>query len=60
MIMIVNYLTDAIYGIVAYIIAIFIFNLIFERLTKLSKNENDDSKKENKADKNDSSALFED
>ena len=60
MIMIVNYLTDAIYGIVAYIIAIFIFNLLFERLTKLSKNENDDSKKENKADKNDSSALFED
>ena len=60
MIMIVNYLTDAIYGIVAYIIAIFIFNLIFERITKLSKNENDDSKKENKADKNDSSALFED
>lgn len=60
MIMIVNYLTDAIYGVVAYIIAIFIFNLLFERLTKSNKNNGVDNEKENKADEDDSSALFED
>ena len=57
MIIIVNYLTDAVYGVVAYIIAIFIFNLLFEKLTK--GNGSSDSK-ENKADEKTSSALFED
>lgn len=56
MIMIVNYLTDAIYGIVAYVIAIFIFNLLYDKLTKA-----DISKKSSKkADGDGPSALFED
>lgn len=60
MIMIVNYLTDAVYGIVAYIIAIFIFNLLYEKLTKVSEKADENDKKENKADDTSSSALFED
>ena len=67
MIMIVNYLTDAVYGLVAYVIAILIFNLLFEKLTKetdynkKSNNKNNkNGKKENKADEENSSALFED
>ncbi|MBO7302633.1 MAG: hypothetical protein J6U68_00425 [Clostridia bacterium] len=34
LIVIVNYLTDAVYGAVVYVIAIFMFNLLFEKLTK--------------------------
>ena len=61
MIMIVNYLTDAVYGLVAYVIAILIFNLLFEKLTKeTSSNKKSNNKKENKADEETSSALFED
>ena len=37
LIIIVNYLTDAVYGAVFYVIAIFIFNLLFEALTKNKK-----------------------
>ena len=66
MIMIVNYMTDAVYGFVAYVIAIFIFNLLFEKLSKTtaldntqSKNNNKNNNK-NKADEEHSSALFED
>lgn len=66
MIMVVNYLTDAVYGIVAYVIAILIFNLLFDKLTSNKNSDNfddknkDKSKKENKTDENKSSALFED
>lgn len=63
MIMIINYVTDAAYGFAAYILAILIFNLLFEKLTKTNvKDEKDKSMKEdkNKADKENSSALFED
>ena len=68
MIMIVNYMTDAVYGFVAYVIAIFIFNLLFEKLSKKtaldntqSKNNNkNNNKNKNKADEEHSSALFED
>ena len=56
MIIIINYITDAAYGFAAYILAILIFNLLFEKLTKEDNANND----KNKADKNDSSALFED
>ena len=58
MIIAVNYLTDAIYGIVAYIVAIFIFNLLYDKLTKTTDKENE--KEKNKADEKNSSALFED
>lgn len=54
MIMIVNYLTDAIYGAVAYIIAILVFNLLFEKIAIKS------DEKKNKTDDNSQSALFED
>lgn len=57
MIMIVNYLSDAIYGLVAYVIAIFIFNWLFDKLTKSSDNSTENK---NKADDESSSALFED
>ena len=60
---IIGYITDAIYGIVAYLIAIFIFNLLFEKLTKGSKNGDNtvaDNEQKNKTDENNSSALFED
>ena len=56
MIMIVNYLTDAIYGVVAYVIAIFIFNLLYDRLTKADPTK----KSSKKADGDGPSALFED
>ena len=55
MIIAVNYLTDAIYGLVAYVIAIFIFNWLFEKLTNTS---NSTAKNKNKADDESSSALF--
>ena len=58
MIIIVNYLTDIVYGIAAYIIAILIFNILFDMLTKQPKNSSNE--KENKADEEHSSALFED
>ena len=58
MIIITDFLTDIIYGIVAYIIAIFIFNLLYDKLTKSENSSSSD--KENKADEKDSSALFED
>jgi uncharacterized membrane protein len=57
MIIAVNYLTDAIYGLVAYVIAIFIFNWLFEKLTNTS---NSTAKNKNKADDESSSALFDD
>ena len=67
MIMIVNYLTDAVYGLVAYVVAIIIFNLLFEKLTKSSNSDNYDNSNnsinknnKNKADEKNSSALFED
>ena len=53
MVMIVGYLTDIIYGVVAYIIAIFIFNLLYDFFTRFF------SQKNKKAEENDSSALFE-
>ena len=37
LIIIINYLTDAVYGVVVYIIAIFVFNLLFDALTKNKK-----------------------
>ena len=55
---ITDYLSDLIFGFAAYMIFIFIFNLLYDKLTKSSKKNN--SKKENKADENNSSALFED
>ena len=55
MVIITDYISDIIFGIVAYIIAIFIFNLLYDKLTKTI-----DRSKENKADEKDSSALFED
>lgn len=58
MLIITDYLSDLIFGFAAYIIFIFIFNLLYDKLTKPSKKNN--SKKENKADENNSSALFED
>lgn len=57
---ITDYLSDFIFGFAAYIIFIFIFNLLYDKLTKPSKESNDKNKKENKADENNSSALFED
>ena len=42
LIIIVNYLTDAIYGAVVYVIAILIFNLTFEILTKPEKKKEAD------------------
>ena len=61
MIIIINYLTDAVYGFVAYIIAIILFNFIYERLIKSDKvNKENTSEDKNKADENNSSALFED
>ena len=54
MIMIVNYLTDAVYGAVAYIIAILVFNVLYDRTTK-TKPEN-----ENKTDEEAPPALFND
>ena len=53
MVMIVGYLTDIIYGVVAYIIAIFIFNLLYDFFTRFF------SQKNKKAEENNSSALFE-
>ena len=58
MLIITDYLSDLIFGFAAYMIFIFIFNLLYDKLTKPSKKNN--SKKENKADENNSSALFED
>ena len=58
MLIITDYLSDLIFGFTAYMIFIFIFNLLYDKLTKPSKKNN--SKKENKADENNSSALFED
>lgn len=58
MVIIIDYLSDIIFGIVAYIIAIVIFNLLYDKLTKTGKS--DEPTKENKADEDDSSALFED
>lgn len=58
MLIITDYLSDLIFGFAAYIVFIFIFNLLYDKLTKPSKKNN--SKKENKADENNSSALFED
>lgn len=55
---ITDYASDFIFGFAAYMIFIFIFNLLYDKLTKPSKKNN--SKKENKADENNSSALFED
>ena len=61
---ITDYASDFIFGFAAYMIFIFIFNFLFEMMTKAtkkckdSKDKND--KKENKADENNSSALFED
>lgn len=61
MIIIINYLTDAVYGFVAYIIAIILFNFIYERLIKSDKvNKENAPENKNKADENNSSALFED
>lgn len=61
MIIIINYLTDAVYGFVAYIIAIILFNFIYERLIKSDKiNKENAPEDKNKADENNSSALFED
>lgn len=53
LVMIVSYLTDIIYGIVSYIIAIFIFNLLYDFFIRFF------SQKNNKAEENNSSALFE-
>lgn len=58
MIMIVNYVADAAYGFAAYILAILIFNLLFEKLTKSDAMDKKHNK--NKADEDNSSALFED
>lgn len=58
MIMIVNYVADAAYGFAAYILAILIFNLLFEKLTKSDATDKKHNK--NKADEDNSSALFED
>ena len=58
MLIITDYISDLIFGFAAYIIFIFIFNLLYDKLTKPSKKNN--IKKENKADENNSSALFED
>lgn len=61
MIIIINYLTDAVYGFVAYIIAIILFNFIYEGLIKSDKvNKENAPEDKNKADENNSSALFED
>lgn len=57
---ITDYLSDLIFGFAAYIIFIFIFNLLYDKLTKPSKENDDKNKKENKADEKNSSALFED
>ena len=56
LIMIVNYLTDIIYGIVAYAVAILIFNILYD-LTKKWASCNNEKIKTNE---NNSSALFED
>lgn len=45
MIIIVSYLSDAIYGLAAYIIAILIFNLLYERLTKSAPAGNGNTRK---------------
>lgn len=58
MVIVIDYLSDIIFGAVAYIIAIFIFNLLYDKLTKAD--QSDVAEKENKADESDSSALFED
>ena len=58
MIMIVNYVADAAYGFAAYILAILIFNLLFEKLTKAD--DKDKKHNKNKADGDNPSALFED
>ena len=55
MIITVNYLADAIYGFSAYIIAILIFNVFFEKIIKKSSSD-----KKSKADEESSSALFKD
>lgn len=54
LIIIVNYLSDAVYGLAAYFIAILIFNFLFEKIVQKGK------QKENKTDENSSSALFKD
>ena len=54
MIMTVNYLADAIYGFAAYVIAIIVFNLLFEKLARESKK----SEEKNKEDEEISSSLF--
>lgn len=56
LIMIVNYLTDIIYGIVAYAVAILIFNILYDLTKKWASCDNE----KNKTNENNSSALFED
>ena len=51
----VNYLADAVYGFSAYVIAILIFNFLFEKIIKKDKSSN-----KNKTDEESSSALFKD
>lgn len=51
----VNYLADAVYGFSAYVIAILIFNFLFEKIIKKDKSSN-----KNKTDEKSSSALFKD
>ena len=71
LIMIVNYLADIIYGVVAYLVAILVFNILYDLAKKFAydtgtdnNNKNGKGKKADKAEKNkandDSSALFED
>ena len=58
LIMIVYYLSDVIYGIAAYLIAILVFNILYDMIKKWAV-LSPESKK-NKANEKDSSALFED
>ena len=58
LIMIVYYLSDVIYGIAAYLIAILVFNILYDMIKKWAV-LTPESKK-NKANEKDSSALFED
>ena len=51
----VNYLADAVYGFSAYVIAILIFNFLFEKIIKKSSSD-----KKSKTDEESSSALFKD
>lgn len=69
LIMIVNYLADIIYGVVAYLVAILVFNILFDLTKKWANIENNDSnniqnnknaKKEKNKTNDSSSALFED